>query len=109
MIRILTAAVVAVLIMAAGLPSADDALWILVAMIGARTLAMGLNRLIDAGVDARNPRTASRELPAGKLSVAQVAMLCVASQARAAPLADPGAADGALAGHQRAAVVDLVA
>ena len=39
-----------------------------VAMVGARTLAMGLNRLIDAEVDARNPRTAMRELPAGTLS-----------------------------------------
>jgi 4-hydroxybenzoate polyprenyltransferase len=45
-------------------------------MVGARTLAMGLNRLIDAEVDARNPRTATRELPAGTLSRAQVAALC---------------------------------
>jgi len=74
-------AYVGALLASDGLPSAHDALWILVAMIGARTLAMGLNRLIDAGVDARNPRTASRELPAGRLSVAQVAMLCVASLA----------------------------
>ena len=45
-------------------PSAHDLLWITVAMVGARTLAMALNRLIDAEIDARNPRTASRELPA---------------------------------------------
>lgn len=64
-----------------GLPSAHDALWILAAMVGARTLAMGLNRLIDAGIDARNPRTASRELPAGALTVAQVTGLCAASLA----------------------------
>ena len=37
-------------------------------MVGARTLAMGLNRLIDVELDARNPRTALRELPAGTLS-----------------------------------------
>ena len=74
-------AYVGALLAADGLPSAHDALWILVAMVGARTLAMGLNRLIDAGVDARNPRTASRELPAGTLGVAQVALLCVASLA----------------------------
>ena len=43
---------------------------------GARTLAMGLNRLIDAELDARNPRTAVRELPAGSLSRAQVGVLC---------------------------------
>ena len=46
-------------------PSAHDLLWITVAMVGARSLAMGLNRLIDAGLDARNPRTARRELPTG--------------------------------------------
>ena len=46
------------------IPSAHDLLWITVAMVGARSLAMGLNRLIDARLDARNPRTASRE-PAG--------------------------------------------
>jgi 4-hydroxybenzoate polyprenyltransferase len=45
-------------------------------MVGARTLAMGLNRLIDAELDGRNPRTATRELPAGALSRAQVAGLC---------------------------------
>ena len=44
-----------------------DLLWITVAMVGARSSAMALNRLIDAGIDARNPRTAARELPAGKL------------------------------------------
>ena len=59
-----------------GVPPARLLLWVTVAMIGARTLAMGLNRLIDASVDARNPRTASRELPAGTLSRIQVAALC---------------------------------
>src|SRR5881227_839500 len=48
-------------------------------MVGARSLAMGLNRLIDAELDARNPRTASRELPSGLLTRAQVALFCVAS------------------------------
>ena len=62
-----------------GVPSARDVLWITVAMIGARSLAMGLNRLIDAGIDARNPRTAARELPSGLLSAAQVAAFCAAS------------------------------
>jgi 4-hydroxybenzoate polyprenyltransferase len=57
-------------------PSAADWLWVTVAMVGARTLAMGLNRLIDAEIDARNPRTASRELPAGTLSRGQVLGLC---------------------------------
>jgi 4-hydroxybenzoate polyprenyltransferase len=48
-------------------------------MVGARSLAMGLNRLIDAGIDARNPRTAGRELPAGLLSRVQVVLFCVAA------------------------------
>jgi 4-hydroxybenzoate polyprenyltransferase len=64
-----------------GVPGAHDLLWITVAMVGARSLAMGLNRLIDAGLDARNPRTARRELPAGLLSPVQVGLFCVASLA----------------------------
>ncbi|MDQ3067859.1 MAG: putative 4-hydroxybenzoate polyprenyltransferase [Actinomycetota bacterium] len=58
-------------------PTGADWLWVTVAMVGARTLAMGLNRLIDAEGDARNPRTATRELPAGALSRRQVTGLCV--------------------------------
>ena len=50
-------------------------------MVGARSLAMGLNRLIDAGIDARNPRTAGRELPAGLLRPWHVALFCLASLA----------------------------
>jgi len=62
-----------------GVPSAHDLLWVTVAMVGARSLAMGLNRMIDAGIDARNPRTATRELPAGQLTEPQVAVFCLAS------------------------------
>ena len=58
-----------------GWPGLADVLWITVAMTGARTLAMALNRLVDADLDARNPRTASRELPTGALSRVQVALL----------------------------------
>jgi 4-hydroxybenzoate polyprenyltransferase len=50
--------------------------WITLAMVGARTLAMGLNRLIDAELDARNPRTSGRELPSGTLTRGQVLGLC---------------------------------
>ncbi len=64
-----------------GVPSAHDLLWITLAMVGARSLAMALNRLIDAGIDARNPRTAGRELPSGQLSVVQVVVFCLASLA----------------------------
>ena len=42
--------------------------WVVVAMVGARSAAMAFNRLIDAGIDARNPRTSMRHLPAGLLS-----------------------------------------
>ena len=74
-------AYVGMLLAAGEVPAAADWLWVTVAMVGARTLAMGLNRLIDAELDARNPRTATRELPAGTLSRAQVAGLCVAALA----------------------------
>jgi len=47
---------------------ANTFLWILVAMVGARSAAMGFNRLADASIDAQNPRTAIREIPSGKLS-----------------------------------------
>jgi 4-hydroxybenzoate polyprenyltransferase len=53
------------LLAAGGLPSIRQTLWIILAMVGARTAAMAMNRLIDAGIDARNPRTAVRAIPAG--------------------------------------------
>jgi 4-hydroxybenzoate polyprenyltransferase len=62
-------------------PSAHDLLWITAAMVGARSLAMALNRLVDAEIDARNPRTAGRELPAGLLSRAQVVAFAAAALA----------------------------
>ena len=64
-----------------GVPVGARPAWITLAMVGARSLAMGLNRLIDAGIDARNPRTAGRELPAGRLRRGQVAVFCAASLA----------------------------
>ena len=64
-----------------GSPSAHDLVWITLAMVGARSLAMALNRLIDAGIDARNPRTAVREIPSGQLAVWQVVAFCAAALA----------------------------
>lgn len=64
---------------ARGLPSAGQFFWILMAMVGARTAAMGLNRLIDAEIDAKNPRTATRAIPAGLLSKGSVALFIFAS------------------------------
>jgi 4-hydroxybenzoate polyprenyltransferase len=57
------------------------ALWILVAMVGARSAAMGFNRLADHAIDAENPRTAGRELPTGRLSRAEVWLFVVVSAA----------------------------
>lgn len=61
-------ALLAALAAAQGLPPLRTALWILAAMVGARTAAMTFNRLVDEEVDAENPRTASRALPAGRVS-----------------------------------------
>jgi 4-hydroxybenzoate polyprenyltransferase len=51
---------------------ARQVLWILVAMVAGRSAAMGFNRLVDQDLDARNPRTATRELPRGALSRSEV-------------------------------------
>lgn len=54
---------------ASGIPSLKQVFWIAVAMVGARSGAMGLNRIIDRKIDAANPRTANREIPSGKINV----------------------------------------
>ena len=54
-----------------GMPPWNVSLWILLAMVGARTAAMAFNRIVDAEYDRRNPRTANREIPAGKVSFAE--------------------------------------
>jgi 4-hydroxybenzoate polyprenyltransferase len=64
-----------------GVPSAQALLWVTVAMVAARSLAMALNRLIDAGIDARNPRTATRELPRGALTSWHVVVFAAGSLA----------------------------
>jgi 4-hydroxybenzoate polyprenyltransferase len=57
-------------------------LWIVVAMVAARTAAMGFNRLVDAQYDAKNPRTAMRELPRGAMTRTEaIALVTVASVA----------------------------
>ncbi|HLO68822.1 MAG TPA: UbiA-like polyprenyltransferase [Holophaga sp.] len=70
-----------------GAPPLDKVLWILAAMVGARTAAMTFNRLADEDLDAENPRTASRALPAGRVTRggayallgAAIILLCVAA------------------------------
>ncbi|WP_031515796.1 UbiA-like polyprenyltransferase [Desulfofalx alkaliphila] len=61
------------------IPSGSDILWITLAMVGARTAAMSLNRIIDRHIDAKNPRTANRALPKGQLSVQEVWVYVVLS------------------------------
>ncbi len=61
------------------LPSWGQVGWILVAMVGARSAAMALNRLIDAAIDAKNPRTANRAIPAGLLKAGEVLLFTVVS------------------------------
>jgi 4-hydroxybenzoate polyprenyltransferase len=53
--------------------------WIVIAMVAARSAAMGFNRLVDRHIDAHNPRTARRELPSGDMSVTAVALFVVLS------------------------------
>lgn len=55
----------------AGWPRGHYLLWITVAMVAARTIGMAANRVIDAAIDAGNPRTAGRAIPAGRLSKAR--------------------------------------
>lgn len=64
-----------------GLPSGRTIAWILAAMVGARSAAMAFNRIADAQFDAANPRTASRAIPAGLLTVGQVAAFTAAAAA----------------------------
>jgi len=61
------------------LPTWSEIGWITLAMIGARTAAMGLNRIIDRAIDARNPRTENRAIPAGLLSSLEVWLFIVIS------------------------------
>jgi 4-hydroxybenzoate polyprenyltransferase len=56
-------------------PTFGQIFWVCIAMVGARTVAMGLNRIIDARIDAENPRTAERHLPSGRVSVADAWMM----------------------------------
>lgn len=68
-------ALAAMLLAANGLPAKWTIVWILVAMVAARTTAMGFNRIVDREIDKQNPRTQNREIPAGKVSVAEAAAL----------------------------------
>src|SRR5258708_4754479 len=62
---------------AGGVPSGLQLIWIVVCMVSARSAAMAFNRLADAQIDAANPRTATRAIPAGALSMKFVALFVV--------------------------------
>ena len=66
---------------AGGFPSVHQLVWIIVAMIAARSAAMAFNRWADAAIDAANPRTSTRALPAGQLTPGFVATFVVVSSA----------------------------
>ena len=74
-------AYVAMVLAADGWPGWPTVLWVTLAMAGARTLAMSVNRLVDRFIDAANPRTARRHLPAGLLAPWQVAAAAVVAGA----------------------------
>ncbi|MBD0380593.1 UbiA-like polyprenyltransferase [Paenibacillus sedimenti] len=61
------------------LPSWMQILWITLAMVGARTAAMSLNRVIDRAIDKKNPRTENRAIPAGLISIKQVSLYIILS------------------------------
>ncbi|MEI6824244.1 MAG: 4-hydroxybenzoate octaprenyltransferase [Desulfuromonadales bacterium] len=69
------------LLAAGGVPSLRHIFWIIMAMVGARTAAMAMNRLIDAGIDAHNPRTAGRAIPAGLISKGMTLFFIIVSTA----------------------------
>ena len=60
-------------------PQLSDLLWILAAMAGARSAAMGFNRITDAALDEKNPRTAIREIPSGLMNQKEAALFVFAS------------------------------
>lgn len=74
-------ALTAAFIAAKGMPPMNTLFWIIAAMVSARTAAMGLNRIIDRNIDIANPRTANREIPAGKIRVMEAALFVVVSMA----------------------------
>jgi 4-hydroxybenzoate polyprenyltransferase len=74
-------ALLSAVLAAGGVPDGRTLLWILVAMVGARSAAMSFNRIVDRRIDAKNPRTARREIPAGVVSPVAAALFCAGSAA----------------------------
>jgi len=62
-----------------GFPELTTLFWVILAMVGARTAAMGFNRIIDRKFDGDNPRTATRAIPAGEVSLKEAWLMIIAS------------------------------
>lgn len=74
-------AIMSAFIASDGIPAPGKLIWILLAMIGARSCAMAFNRLADSGFDGANPRTAARAIPAGRITKRAVWVFTVVSAA----------------------------
>ncbi len=88
----LSFALISMLLVSNGLPSPYTIFWILVAFMGARTGANAINRVIDAEIDSRNPRTATRQLPQGLLKKKEVivfSIICFIVMVVAAAMLNP--------------------
>ncbi len=74
-------AIMSAFLAAGGMPETETLIWILVAMVGARSAAMAFNRIVDARLDAANPRTRDRALPAGRVGYLGYGVFLVAASA----------------------------
>jgi 4-hydroxybenzoate polyprenyltransferase len=77
----LPSALLGAVLAANGIPRWSQILWITLAMVGARSTAMAFNRIADRKIDARNPRTETRAIPAGALSVEFVSVFTITAAA----------------------------
>jgi len=74
-------ALLSAILASAGWPEAPKLFWIVMAMVGARSAAMAFNRIVDRQIDAENPRTKMRALPAGELTASFAVLFTVAAAA----------------------------
>ncbi len=72
-------AVMSAFLAAGGMPEVEQLIWIVVCMVGARSAAMAFNRIVDARVDAKNPRTLERALPSGQVGIGSYWAFLIAS------------------------------
>ena len=74
-------AIMSAFIAAGGMPEAEEMMWIVVCMAGARSAAMAFNRIVDARFDVNNPRTKNRALPSGRVDMKNYWLFLIASSA----------------------------